>query len=392
MSKYRMKNLILESGERFPLLVNDVGIPVHGPTVYCIAELRNRHRAANTIANAISALSLFQNFLDENAIDLEQRFEEGKLLELGEIEELVRTCRIDRSAQEQDAPPVTSTVCATRIRTIRNYLEWLVKGRLLGRDYPHVKLLQRISDLTRDTINARIPPASSPFNPPEGLEPKSIQHAANAFEPTSSLNPWVDAHTRARNHLIWLILHHLGVRSGELLGIRIRNIAFREGTLSILRQADAPDDPRRRQPNTKTRARVLEISDVLQRTLSDYIHNHRSKVRKAKSHDFLFVSRSGAPLSRAGLDKAFTVLRKKNPELPGNLTPHILRHTWNDAFSEEADIRKLDPETEKRVRSYQMGWNPTSRAAEVYTRRSVRKKAQEVSLAFQKRLLERIDS
>ena len=61
MNKYQMRTLILDSGERLPLLLNDAGVPVHGPTVYCVAELRNRHRAANTIANAISALSLFQN-------------------------------------------------------------------------------------------------------------------------------------------------------------------------------------------------------------------------------------------------------------------------------------------------------------------------------------------
>jgi integrase len=61
-----------------------------------IAELRNRHRAANTISNALAALSVCHHFLDERHIDLPGRLAECKLLELGEIEDLVRAaCRID---------------------------------------------------------------------------------------------------------------------------------------------------------------------------------------------------------------------------------------------------------------------------------------------------------
>jgi hypothetical protein len=81
MSKYLLKTLILKSGERLPLLKDDIGMPIHGPTVYAVAELRNRHRAFNTIANALAALSVFQQFLDEHAVDLSSRLEGWKLLE-----------------------------------------------------------------------------------------------------------------------------------------------------------------------------------------------------------------------------------------------------------------------------------------------------------------------
>jgi integrase len=119
---------------------------------------------------------------------------------------------------------------------------------------------------------------------------------------------------------------------------------------------------------------------VLQRELSEYILNHRRGLRNSHKHDFLFVSASGAPLSIAGLDKVFRVLRAKRPEVPRTLTPHVLRHTWNDVFSAETEARKIDQETEKKGRSYQMGWKPGSQSASVYTRRFVRKKAQEVSV------------
>jgi integrase len=341
------------------------------------------------MANALAALSVFQRFLDEHGVDLPSRLVEGKLLELGEIEALVRTCRIDFSDRKSRNSLVTSEVCATRLRTIRKYIEWLVKERLLARDYPHVEQLQRVSGLTLDTISARIPPSSVPLDPREGLTPEVVQRASELFDPASPENPWNTEHGRVRNHLIWNVLYHLGVRGGELLGIRIRHIDLRKGTLSILRQADARDDPRRRQPNTKTLARKLEISEVLQGWLSEYILNFRRRLKNAHRHDFLFVSESGDPLSSSTLNKVFRVVRARYPELPRGLTPHVLRHTWNDRFSEEVVRRKIDHETEKRVRSYQMGWIPTSKSAEVYTRRFVRMKAQEVSLSLQKRLMDR---
>ena len=33
VNKYHLKTLILTSGERLPMLVDDVGVPIHGPTV-----------------------------------------------------------------------------------------------------------------------------------------------------------------------------------------------------------------------------------------------------------------------------------------------------------------------------------------------------------------------
>jgi integrase len=389
VSKYHLKTLILKSGERLPMLVDDIGVPVHGPTVYAVAELRNRNRACNTMANALAALSVFQRFLDEHAVDLSNRLEEGQLLELGEIEALVRTCRFASSGRKTGNPLVEPEVCATRLRTIRKYLEWLVKGKLLAKDYLHLEQLQRVSGLTVDTINSRIPPSSEPLDPREGLAPEAVQRLSELFDPASPLNPWKNEHARKRNHLIWSTLYYLGVRAGELLGIRIRHIDLRKGTLAILRQADSPDDPRRRQPNAKTLARELEISEVLQRHLSEYILDHRRRLKNAHRHDFLFVSEVGDPLSSSALNKVFRVARAKYPDLPRGFTPHVLRHTWNDRFSEEMEGRKIDVELEKRVRSFQMGWKPTSQSAAVYTRRFVHKKAQEVSLSLQKKLMDR---
>ncbi|PSH04474.1 MAG: integrase [Acidobacteria bacterium] len=388
VTNYHLKTVVFKSGERFPMLVTGAGVPLHGPTVFAMAEVRNRHRASNTIANVLGALSVFHSFLDEHGIEISARLENGSLLELGEIEALVRACRKDLKNRTGKNSIVTSEVCGTRLRTIRRYLEWLVKGKLLATNYSHSSLLEQRGRLTLDTINARIPPTSSERTEPrEGLAPDVVQRLTSLFAPQSRDNPWKSEHVRFRNHLIWNVFFHLGIRGGELLGIRIRHIDVRRGTLSIVRQADSHDDPRRKQPSTKTLARKLDISDLLQRQITDYILKYRRRLRNAQKHDFLFVSDSGDPLSSSGLNKVFRVLRAKCPELPRSLTPHVLRHTWNDMFSEEIDGRNVDPEVEKRTRSLLMGWKPTSNSAAIYTKRFVRRKAKEVSLSLQQKAM-----
>ena len=91
-------------------------------------------------------------------------------------------------------------------------------------------------------------------------------------------------------------------------------------------------------------------------------------------------------MSIPSVNKVFKVLREKHPELPANIFPHILRHTWNDRYSEEMDANKVGEEAEKKTRSYLMGWSETSGTAVTYTRRHIRKKARAASLAMQENM------
>jgi integrase len=387
VSQYHLKTLILSSGERFPILLGDDGRPLHLPTVFATAEVRNRHRAANTVSNVLGSLSVFHRFLKERDIDLEGRLDNGLLLDLAEIEELVRFSRKDFSRRADETSLVSAGVRATRLRNIRSYLEWISKRRLLAPDFAHAVILRERYHLTLKTISSRIPPVSQPADAREGLPPEIVERVSEIMAADSDTNPWVDEHVRVRNELIWIVLRHLGPRAGELLGLRVRHLDLRKGTLQIVRQPDIRADPRRRQPNTKTLARELEMSSALQQRLARYVITYRGELKKARRHDFLFVSNSGLPLSYSGLAKVFQILRQKHPELPQNLTAHMLRHTWNDEFSQEMDARKVDPEREKHVRSYLMGWKPTSNSAAIYTRRSVRRKAQQASLQHQRKIM-----
>jgi integrase len=419
MDRYRVKIVVTSNGERLPLLLGFDGTPIWSATVFALTELRARNRAASTIENALRAIMVFQIFLDQQKIDLEQRMSYGRILGLNEIEELVRICRLPvenierycsgnivkkfhvpnlsmernriRGSGSRDKE-IVPAFSATRLRCIRDYLKWLVSNRTLRLDANNDvrSSLEEASRLVTEAINARLPPVASKgfLSGREGLDPKDLSELLRVIDQNSPDNPWQDEHSRSRNELIILWLYYLGLRRGELLGVSVSDVDFRKGTVVITRRADDKNDPRKLQPNAKTKAREIPLSSELLDKTSKYIMDSRSKQLGAKKHGFLFVaSDSGAPLSIPAFSKIFVVLRQKNKNLPRNLFAHLLRHSWNDRFSEEMDRRNVGEETEKKTRSYLMGWSETSGTAATYTRRHIRKKAEQASLSMQEQIL-----
>ncbi|MDO8208353.1 MAG: site-specific integrase [Gallionella sp.] len=394
------------------------------PTIFSLSEVRSRNRASNTIDSYLRSVMVFLLFLELRKINLEDRLGEGQLLSLGEIEELVGVCRLPLEKihsmldeapclSQQSASSVVSLEklrmksaglpeveidpgsAATRLRNIRDYLTWLAIARMSkhGIDASLRITLESSTQYTSHAIDARLPSASyksGELDQREGLEPEVVERILKVIDPHSSDNPWTDEHSRCRNALIieWLLC--FGLRRGELLNVRIGDIKFRDGTVTVVRRADNPNDPRRNQPKVKTKGREIPISSGLLDKSNAYIMNQRSAIRGARKHDFLFIaSDTGAPLSIPSLNKIFNVLRKKCPDIPSHVFPHIFRHTWNDRFSEEMDANKVGEEAEKKARSYLMGWSETSGTAATYTRRHIRKKAREASLQLQHKLIER---
>lgn len=424
--KYQVKTIVTSSGERLPMLLGRDGLPMFDPTVFSLSEVRSRNRASNTIDSYLRSVMVFLLFLDLRNINLYDRLKVGQLLSLGEIEELVGMCRLPvkrihsmlDEVQVESKQVVSSVIsleklrkrptnideeriegssAANRLRNIRDYLKWLCLARISkhGIDASLRLSLESSIQYTSNAIEARLPSGAykhSRTDQREGLEPEVVSRILNVINPQSQENPWSDEHSKYRNELIILWLLNCGLRRGELLNIRVSDLNFRESTVDVVRRADDLIDPRTNQPKVKTRGREIPLSTGLLDKTNTYIMNHRSAIRGARKNDFLFVaSGSGAPLSIPSLNKIFSVLKKKFPELSNQLFPHILRHTWNDIFSEEMDKNKVGEEQEKKARSYLMGWSETSGTAATYTRRHIRKKAQAASLELQKNIIGRSD-
>ncbi|MGH8854609.1 MAG: tyrosine-type recombinase/integrase [Telluria sp.] len=394
-------------------------------TVFALTEVRGRNLATNTIGAVLRSIKAFQLFLDTRGINLDVRLNNCSVLSLGEIEDLARVLRLplaklatlSKVDMERDSnrkseltlmshekarirvrpnpsTEVDAAVAATRLRYVRAYIVWLANERRTRHNFDTAAAVRLGStvELVSKAIESRIPNGSrlKTLTQREGLSEDQVAQLIRITEPDSPDNPWRDQHTRYRNALMIRWFLFLGLRVGEALGVRVSDIVVYRKEVTIHRRADDPDDPRHNQPQTKTRARILPLSTTLVAETQAYILNHRSKLTGARRHPFLFVaSRTGQPMSLVAVAKLFNELREHTQLLPHNLSAHLLRHTWNDAFSAKMDSASVTPEDERQARSYLMGWAPTSETAALYTRRHIRHKANEVSLALQRQLLEK---
>ena len=73
-----VKTLVLSSGERLPVLIAlATGVPLFGPSIYVLSEIRATNRASNTIDQLLRSIMVLQLYLDSNQIDIEERIQDG---------------------------------------------------------------------------------------------------------------------------------------------------------------------------------------------------------------------------------------------------------------------------------------------------------------------------
>ena len=413
---YRIRLLLLASGERFPLIVERAtGVPLYKPTLYALTRLRARNHASATIYQHCLAIMILTLFLRVEEIDLDERMTSGRLLSLPEVESLVRFCRMrmeDVLRQEPTPQPARSSnvasierarmrrkskspsqelaseSSATRGAYVANYLEWLVGLRATDpvvKPHPDLavasaivigQLREHLPSKNRNSASSR-----------KGFSKKTRERILELVATDSAENPWISKHCKFRNELIVRWLLHLGIRRGEFLGIQVSDIDFQRNTVTLERRADDSSDPRLDEPNTKTYSRLLPLSDEMASLARNYILKFRSQIKGARRHNYLLVADgTGAPLGKAAFFEVFRELREKLP-VGVKVHPHLFRHTWNDDFSEKMDREKVPEERERKYRSTLMGWSPTSGTSATYTKRHVERKAREASLEMQKKAL-----
>jgi integrase len=220
----------------------------------------------------------------------------------------------------------------------------------------------------------------------EGLSTDDQDRLLAVVHPDSPDNPWQRGFVRLRNWLIVVLLLATGMRRGELLGLQIGDLDQRLPQIKILRRADAPEDLRLIQANTKTNDRMVEVRPAIMAAVWNYIKNDRRKIKAARKHPLLIVADDGEPLSFKSIDKLFAQLREACPGLPVRVTSHVMRHTWNERFSEQAELMGLSERREEKARNEQQGWTDDSRSAETYTRRYASRKGREIALKLQEKL------
>lgn len=132
-----------------------------------------------------------------------------------------------------------------------------------------------------------------------------------------------------RNRALLEILFGTGIRVSECQAIRLQDIDFELGVLLVTGKGN--------------RERYVPFGEYATIAVEEYIEHSRTLLmnKYQKSHDYLFVSQHGDPISVSGIQYVLNRLIK-NTSLTSNMHPHKLRHSFaTHLLNNGADMRTV---------------------------------------------------
>lgn len=414
MKAYKLKSWVMSNGERYCALVaQESGLPIFYPMLYVTTQVRNRSLSHAAMEQTHCALAVLLNFCEEKSIGLENRLIKRIFFTPAECDSIRDYCKNNfrpkkstqqtivvpikynkKSGQIEPRKTVAKHTLSTRLTHIAHYTAWLAQllnqHRLDEYTVNSIRAMESCFLALRPTNRQR----HQGLEEQRGLCKEQERELMQIIRPGDKRNPFHEEKVQIRNQLIIVMMRHLGIRSGELLNIRIEDIDFRRNEILIKRRADQIDDPRKRQPLVKTLARRLLMDPHLAELIRNYIVQVRRLTKNARRHPYLLITHKagptlGAPMSRANFNSVIRSIALSS-EILENFSSHDLRHTWNERFSEWMDT-KDHPESheeQEKIRENWMGWREGSGTAAIYNKRFAQQKALDAGLALQKSLIE----
>jgi integrase len=389
INPYKVTTVMCTNGERLPLLTfAATSLPVRLANSWLLLSRRIRNQAS-TLEREARTIGYLHWWADINKIDLGMRFESGDALTANEINpSLYDWLRRDFTRSKVIKMVVASSTFRSRLETIRDYILWHMDQALSitlirGESFEYIAtrrgllIRQFNKDMPSVRINRRI-----------GLEPRLREKLLQIIHPGYKGNPW-DESVKYRNYLLCLVYIMLGLRRSEALKLYLNdlNLNGTRTTITVQRKPDDINDLRKNEPRVKTLGRIIPITAELARIINTYIMEYRIHIPNAKKSPFLFLSsRTGKPLSLLAVNNIFYQIIKHYPEFDGILSPHILRHTYNDLLSDVADSNNVSEHDASEVRNYLCGWSRFSQQGNNYRQRHIQQKATELSLLHQQNL------
>lgn len=384
-----------KDGKTYWNIVNEQYLPVNALISHYL-QVYLGSKSANTKKRKAYDLLFSLTYFDSMKIDLIHRIESFELLTEPEINSFFKSCKLRknvvtslnttslltsiglRNLIARDLP--TSNIVETetakeRVDTFWSFINY-VYGRRHGRyvltkeqeaNYRQFKInlatarnsMGNWSKQTNDPIESRLPD-------------EKYFELLEVIKPNNDKNPFKGS--KLRNEIIVKLIIETGVRRGVVAKLKISDV-FNDKSprIRVTRTPDDSADPRRDRPSQKTKAHVSAISPELAQRIEYYIVNVRNNLPRATEHEFVFVSEknskdtSGNPLSQISINSIFSKLSKT---LGLKITPHMIRHKWNEIFDDGmASLARdmgFDSKRIEDVRKYAMGWSAKSEMAEVY--------------------------
>lgn len=385
---------------RFVALVGEHEIPVRALAnafIYC--EFLNA--SFSTKLRVAQELKITLDYFDSVSIDVEGRVAAGEFLTPSEISSFYGVMRLRRDSFEirekisviskrLDSKKFRNAVAASqftnnkvdvettagRVRTLRKYITYLTDyfhGDRASQELKHRqdRLVASLKEKERYKSAKATKTTFSAVELSEKVIPdKYYERFLEVIKPSSKDNPFNTS--KLRNYLILSVMSQTGMRRSEVCKIKISDCLFHgSGTLiRVYSTPDDPTDPRLSRPNKKTgRPHLTGIRPELMEEISFYVQHVRNNFEKAGQHDFLFVAEKdsrktvGQPLTRGMINY---ILARVSRAVGFDINPHLLRHKWNERFSEKGREKGLDRGYLEDMRRNAMGWHPESDMGRIY--------------------------
>lgn len=354
------------------------------PHVCRYSIVHHRTCSINTAKREIDSLALFHEWLDAKEIDLIQRVESGQLLLPAEIDALSEYLRRSKNGPRLVAGKTVPRIVAAnthsdRMSWTRDYLRWRA-APIIARssDLKAINFRERLNEVVNQ-INALR--KSGKQKQRSGLTEDQRNFLLAVCRPDDSRNPF-KPQTRFRNFAIILMLDELGLREGEPLVLKgVEDVKLHGSTprIIIIPRPHDPDEIRRKPPLVKTAGRTLFLSKLLASVLNRYGVEFRSQQKGSKRQAYFFMGTKGdgAAMSLEAVYDIFKVLRTRFPDqLPPDLNPHKMRHTWNARFLKRATELGWEAPFRATVNNYLMGWAKNSKQSFRYGHDEIVRQAQ----------------
>lgn len=411
-----MKVITYKSGGKtYWSIANNQCIPFH-PLVSYYLQVKLGGRSVNTRKRRAYELLFLFKYFQQREVDLIETIESFNLLKERDISLFTRACKLKQHVVEsgnvrsissrtaisnlisRNQPTeniVSESTAKSRLDTFIDFYKFSwnrIHGRLVLNDEKQTEYEQCLVNLNiaKDTMGSWSKVISDPYK--SNLSDEKYFELLDTMQPSSGKNPFVSA--KLRNELIVKLFIETGLRRGAVAKLKISDVFNDKAPrVNVTKTPDDSTDIRRERASQKTKAHSSPISSGLAKKIEYYVKEIRSSIPNSCNHDFIFVSENdckgtiGNPLSLRSYNSIFSKLEKT---LDVRLSPHILRHKWNELFDDDMNslARQLgfDSKTIEDIRKYAMGWSAKSEMADIYNNFKLLCKTRDYHLARQKEM------
>lgn len=130
-----------------------------------------------------------------------------------------------------------------------------------------------------------------------------------------------------RNQTMILVMYCSGLRVSELIQLTFDQINFNEGYIRCFTKG--------------SKEKIIYCGDLLKVVLQPYLERIRPQILKYRTSNYVFTNKIGEPLTRNYIYTVIVNLAKK-AKIKKKITPHTLRHTFATHLLENgADMRSI---------------------------------------------------